>query len=417
MDRARYGIAICLLLSISAQADVIELRAEDLPRLVSERNQSARGSLISVEAAEKRTGHLARSYLPSLSLDLGGETFNTGPYSTLTQPYGSVEARINLFRGGKDLLESRSRYAQVNEAAAQARKSQASVLTEARRAYWELVYERELISVLEEARKENDRHLAAANRRIQRGLTTATDRLDFEIHRSQVAEEIESMTHATVLTQIKLRALLAFSEETEIKSLSIIPHVHDETFLTFKLKSESHYEVASLRASEEQSRNESAQWNRWWTPTLDAYGGYYLYTTRDRDYLDQSRRSDTAAGVRMNLHLFDGLQSRNSASAAEIKAEALRNQAEQQERDIQGALKIAKEDMKHEHELTHEAEKRVEQGKSYLASTLAEYDRGVKNSPDVLGASQRLLTFRRRSAEIRRNYQWARAELLAVIGQ
>jgi len=46
-----------------------------------------------------------------------------------------------------------------------------------------------------------------------------------------------------------------------------------------------------------------------------------------------------------------------------------------------------------------------------------EYRRGVKNSLDVLGASQRYLGFERQYAERRRDYQATKAELLSLLGR
>jgi outer membrane protein len=424
MDRTRTArhIALCLaLLALAgnrvASGAEVSLQAEDLPRILAERNQNVRGASLLLESSRTRTGHLVRSFLPSLEVQGGGETFQTNRYPTLTQPYGAVEARINLFRGGRDLLEDRARDAQVSAAEAQARRTGASELIEARRAYWTLVFQREEIATLKEALAENARNLASAQRRISRGLTTDTDRLDFEINRSELQEQIASLTHETELTETRLAALLGMTEGTTFLTSNRIPHEHDEKLVSAPLEAAPQYDVGSLRAQAEAARSEAAQAGRWWLPTVDAYGGYYLYTTRDRDFLDSSLRNDTAVGVRLSLTLFDGLQARNAAASAGLRTEALEQQTAQQERTVRARWKIAQEEMKHTHELTHESEKRVQQGKAYLAKTLAEYDRGVKNSPDVLGASLRFLSFRRRYAEIRRDYQLAKADLLAIAGK
>ena len=73
--------------------------------------------------------------------------------------------------------------------------------------------------------------------------------------------------------------------------------------------------------------------------------------------------------------------------------------------------------MKHFHDLIHSVEERVALAGHYLSNTLNEYDRGVKNSPDVLSASQRLISFRRRLTELRRNYQIAKVDVLSLSGE
>lgn len=54
------------------------------------------------EAEEARKGYLGRSFYPILTLELGQERFQTGTYETRSEPYGMLEARFNLFRGGRD---------------------------------------------------------------------------------------------------------------------------------------------------------------------------------------------------------------------------------------------------------------------------------------------------------------------------
>ncbi len=82
-------------------------------------------------------------------------------------------------------------------------------------------------------------------------------------------------------------------------------------------------------------------------------------------------------------------------------------------RDV--VVEIAKEELKHIHELIHVAEKRIELGKAYLRGTIDEYNRGVKNAPDVLNSMQRYVSYQRRYIDLRRDYQVSKAGLQAVL--
>lgn len=411
-------LAACFALGARASpaAEPMKLAAEDLPRIVRERNLDVAGAQRLVEAAEARIGHLRRSYLPTVRAEAGGERFQTGAHETRTEPYGGVEARMNLFRGGKDALEEKVRRARREGAVAGVGKTAASDLLEARGTYWNLVALRESAELVSVALERNEENLKAAEKRIGAGLAAETDRLEFVIYRGQLNEELASITHEMELVQISLTALLGLPIETRFKTADAIAHAHDEDLLAATYEPDSYPEVRSLRAGQGASENQGLLNGRWWAPTLDLYGGRSLYTLRDRDYRSQALRDDTYGGARLSLALFD-YSSKDEARALSKQAEGYGLQAEHKAVLLRAQVERAKEEMKHLHELIHNGEERIEQGKKYLAAVRDEYRRGVKNSLDVLGASQRYLSFERQYADRRRDYQTAKASLLSLLGQ
>lgn len=403
--------------AVSAAAqDAVELTFEDLPRLLAAKNQAVAGADRLVDAARARTGSLGRSYLPALDAEAGGERFQTSHYGYETQPYGHLEARLNLYRGGRDGLSEKTAERQVELAAADARRTLAVELAAARQTYWRLVSDRELAKIVAESLAENEKLLAVAERRINRGLATETDRLEFEINRSQLKEESESLEHAAVLLQISLSASLGLAPETKFKTPDTITHDHDDALLSVAFDAASSPGPRALKARRDALELESRKAGRWWTPSLDLYGGYYLYTLRERDSLSRRERDDKAVGVQLRVPLFDGLRARTEAGAFRLQTEGVERQRSQRELAVDAEVRVSKEDLKHDHELIHYSEERIAQGAKYLARTLEEYERGVKNSLDALGAAQRQLGYRRQHAERRRDYQITKSGLLALLG-
>ncbi len=119
--------------------------------------------------------------------------------------------------------------------------------------------------------------------------------------------------------------------------------------------------------------------------------------------------------MRLSVPLFDGLRSSSEAKALRLRAEGETRRHDQRALAADAAVRVAKEDLKHDHELVHFAEERIAKGKLYLGRTLEEYERGVKNSLDALGAAQRYLGYRRQYAERRRDYQLTKTGLLALM--
>jgi len=94
--------------------------------------------------------------------------------------------------------------------------------------------------------------------------------------------------------------------------------------------------------------------------------------------------------------------------ASQLRADQIKIEAE-------AAFNTAKQELSLLHDLIHEGEKSVEKGAQYLNQTQNEYARGVKNSPDVLSATLKQLDFKKRFAELRRDYAVAKAQLQSLL--
>ena len=69
------------------------------------------------------------------------------------------------------------------------------------------------------------------------------------------------------------------------------------------------------------------------------------------------------------------------------------------------------------HNQVHEIEKQIQMAEKYHKITQSEYARGAKNSPDVLGATERLESVKRTKNKLNRDFQIARSHVLTKIGQ
>ncbi|HRK01173.1 MAG TPA: TolC family protein [Oligoflexia bacterium] len=412
------NVLILVISSIAAAAgDRLVVRFEDLPRLLQFANGHVKGAGQKAEAADARTSFLLKSYLPTLKAEAGRERFETGPFKPQTQSYGSVEASVNLFRGGRDALESEARNAQRELADGEAKQTYLQELSDARKLYWQLVYQREVLSLLRSALSQNEKSRATAMKRIAGGLATQSDRLEFEISQIQFEQDIAKSELSIANEQRKLASLLGRPIDTVIETATFVPHDHDDSIGAESLQPERHPNVRVGRAIQTYFDAQSKQAGRWWLPSLEVYGTYALYTLRERDHFARKDRFDTAVGARLNMELFDGLRSASESKAHAFEARAGELSAAQSARELAAQFENAKQELLVTHQLIHDGERNVEKGQEYLRLTLAEYGRGSKNSPDVLSANQKYVDFKRRYAELRRDYQLVRAELMALLGK
>jgi outer membrane protein TolC len=69
------------------------------------------------------------------------------------------------------------------------------------------------------------------------------------------------------------------------------------------------------------------------------------------------------------------------------------------------------------HELIHDADQSLKKAEKALRLTVQEYERGLKNGPDILQASQSLVEIKRLSTVHKRDYHLKRCELLALLSK
>lgn len=390
---------------------------ENLTQKVTADNLSVQGKSKSIEAEKTRKGHLGRSFLPNLTLEFGQERFQTGRYKEFSNPYGLLEARINLFRGGRDSIESSIRDLNAEIAVHNRSATVRAELNKVRKLQWQVIYNSVLIKLLEDEQKQNAKIKAQADRRARSGVATRSDTLEFAIYDSELEENIESLKHENKILKIGLLPLLGLSSIEEVTFREELIHEHDDVLLSRGFEARRHPEVSSLNSEYESFQLQKKSNNLWWTPKLDVYGGHYLYTLRDRDYLAQSARDDQVIGARLTFEIFDGLSSKNLATANYYQGESKRLQGKFMERQIEANYLMLKEDLLHTHEVMHYVSDRIKKSKDYLRITLDEYDRGVKNSLDALMAMQRYYRYEKQYLEKKKEYQIIKSDILALRGE
>ena len=409
-------VCFSVLLSSGALAETVSLKSEDISRLVKERNQHALGAQLLKESAEAGRGHLKRSFLPRFAVALGSERYRTGTQTERSDPYGLLSAKVNVFRGGRDRLEDDVFELRARATAAETEKVLRGEIREARARFWNLVSQREIIRLLEEATEENQKNLSSAQGRIRAGAATETDRIEFEMHGIELEQDLARLRLASEVTERELSVLLGFPEDTRVQTLASIGHEHKDELLSREFRVEDQPTVSSLNFKSEEAKMFASKFQWWWAPSLDFYASYGLHTYRERDFEPQSERLESVVGLQFTMELFDGFEGRVERRQKTLEAASFQKEAQQTARELRSKIEGARAELELTHDLIHKSEEALKRSKQYLHRTLDEYRRGVKNSPDVLSAAERNFAMRRRFAELRRDYQLARASLIELLG-
>ncbi len=380
-----------------------------------EHNKEIQSLKNNLSSAESLRGKLLRSFLPKINLTYGREKYSTGPYDQVNQPFGGIEAKINIFNSGRDeiLDEKNKNLIRVSELDLVLKKEE--VKYELRRALAHLAFLNEMKVILSDALAFNESNLNSAKKRINAGLSTQSDLLDFKQQKIMLQQDLESLKFEYGVTLRMISSLIGeeINHDLSITHLNSHPdHGNEqksnvELIKTYNLQKQNLLvELASLEKQEA---------SRWWTPYVEVYSYAQRFTQKEREYDAVSDRNDIGVGFKITLPIFDGGDSLSINKSTEFQFQTRKFDFENEKLNLQRKIQDVNHKLELAHELIHGAEENVKIMEQYRKLVLSEYAKGVKNSPDVLGANQRWISARENFAEVKKNYHFANAEAMYLM--
>ncbi len=282
--------------------------------------------------------------------------------------------------------------------------------------FYESALRQERINLKEEDLKLSDQQLQTARRRIDGGLATNTDLLEFQLHQQELRNDLKILRQELV---VNLRELQRMS------GLASMPGSLD---VAFPLPSESlpseeemwsnvsakNFELSAARAEVEVARAEKGASLGGWLPRVSVEGQYGKLLETD---FDNSRQNSWEVIGKVTLPLFSGAGTLRKYQSKSAEAERAELKRVQEEVKVRNALKnlselITRLRLKLDGEQTN-----VKTSEAYYRAVMAEYKRGVKNSPDVAGATDKLFEAKERLLETRKDLSLTYLELLTMQGR
>ena len=417
--KSRHACIAALVLSLGSPDLKSEtlLSFEALPELVRERNDHVKGSEKISQAAEALRPSPLQPFYPTLKAEAGVERFERELLPQRQDPFWSATAELNVFRGGKDYLESQSLSLEASAAQLLSNHAYLDELKKTRLAYADLVYAEGLKKVLTEAQALNEKNLSSASRRRSSGMATDTDQIEFEIKRQTIQQDLEAteldihqaLASLTVLLGLKHGTKGEFRWPDTFEKISF-----DLSKISKQAKTTLDFQIEELESKKKDVERKIAA--RWWVPDVDLYGGYALHTMRDSDEFRRRDRDEVFGGVRMSLTLFNKGESLRKQKYESLISEAQQLRLSQSKRESEAELEIALKSIEKNQRLMQGAETSAASSKRYLTQTLSEYSRGVKNSPDVSAATDKYIEAQSRHLQIQKDHLIALSQLFSILG-
>ncbi len=405
-----FAIVAVFSSSVLAQETVV-LKVTDLKALVETRNERVTGKAYQVSAMEYRKGYLKRSFLPSLKVYGAQERFQLGDSYRRTQPTYGAEVSVNIFNGMRDSLYDDVVDKRKERIETEKRVTAYQEIIKAKEIYWNLVYLENAMSVLGEIQQINSKNLSSAQRRIRAGVTTSADRYEFEIKATEIQRGMDHVLMQKKILERELISLIGYTEGSVIKVADKLEHVEGMEAIGDHSEAQHRFLAQpSLVQSEENQIAAKIQSRSWW-PRVDAYAAQNQYNVRLGNVFNEQEGKETVFGVKMTMNLFDFTSGNREASALKAEAEGSKAEAKYLVKQMENEAHSEIATLDYLHKQIHDAEDNIARAVGYYKVTMAEYSRGVKNSPDVLGSVEKLFEVKTKYYEILRDFYITRDHL------
>ena len=403
--------------STVSRADHPNAGTDSLSELLTE----AYANSLQIKEAEKslasisiRSKQALSPYLPEVSLE-GGYQMNRLSDESTKGSFGYAQGKINLYRGGKDRARKEIKEREVELAEFKVRKLKSKVERTVSRQYYELLYLQESIALKTEAINSNKSQVEMAKKKKVAGFTSQADVLEFEFREATLKSDLNLLMQNESILELELRQILGRNSENKIR---VSGHLKREivkgSIDQFTAKAINENEtLGELNSNLKTAGLEKDAIFSNYLPQLNLEGKYGRLATEERVL---SGDNNYQLMLKLSVPLFSGLDTRYGSQAQTHEISKLEISKLRVEQEIRTEIQSALTKFQSINERLDLEEKNIERSKQYYEITQAEYRRGVKNSPDLAGAAERLFDARIRNLEYRKEVYFSILDLAETLG-
>lgn len=377
-------------------------------------NQEIKAAEARFNSVKANSAKSKAAYFPELSLE-GGPLRTKYDSEKHSGTAAYAKAEWNLFRGGKDSALISKANIEAKRAEAHLQFTKAKIARDSAKIYYEMLFILESLDLKQKAIDMNRDQMKLAKSKKSSGFTSEADVIEFELREATLSSDLKQLQQAQAAKSRELALLIGREGDS---SLSVLGHLARQNL---SLKKEKLLALVDERNQEILDANaelDSAKKDLWaakadFLPTIDLAAKYGKLANEEKVFTDKNSYS---VGLTVNIPIFSGLSTFNGLKASQFESERAEIQSTKEQRRARAEAERLLSALSSLNERLELEEKTLPRSEEYYKITTAEYRRGVKNSPDMVTASERLMEARIRNLEFRKEYQITVLEILSLAG-
>lgn len=371
---------------------------ESLESKLIENNQELLSLRQQIEAKETLYSASRSSFYPIINAVGGWQQNKTDEFTTAQKgSIGYLEGRYNLFNGFKDYAFLNQKDVDLNLAKIELEAKTRALRLELTEIISEMIGLHRLQNILEEEFKITQIQKQMAAKKVSAGLTSTVDNLEFDLRESEIqiqknqTEQLHKEAHQKLMkiygediADVELDKL-TFSSLNELVGSS----------KDFSIENNPDYKKSKLNLTKAEFEKTEARSD--FIPKLDFFFSAGRLTPSEESPV---KFNELKYGVTLTIPLFSGFETYYKTKSAVFQTHSAEKIRNQKKNDVLAEFNILKNKMHELGELYKINELKLSNSQKYFDLTNSEYKRGVKNSPDLVGATERWFSSKKKKYAI-----------------
>lgn len=325
-------------------------------------------------------------FLPELSFNggLGSEKLNDKADKE-EGPYLFLEGKVNLFRGGRDKNQIEKNNLELKKHILETEITGRKIKIES----FKLIAEKNRLKaeneLLQKEIKDNQTQRNMALKKVNAGLTTNVDILDFDIKEQNLINRV-TVNDLNIETNVK-NLLTLYSGKVPFNEIEGYFSMTDEKMLE-GLNSEDWVNISAAKLDYEISNLDKKIVRSEYSPIVDLEAKWGQITPQHEVFKNDKEHQLL---LNINIPLYSGGTTNFKSQQAIIDSSQKERELRQLEVDAKSKFEVEQKKIETLKILLKSYQQIFSKAENYKKLTISEYKRGIKNSPDVISASDKLL--------------------------